>query len=444
MINKLTSNPKIVYLYYMFPWMIGLLSLSSVSIIDGYFLGNYVGAQALAVVNLAFPVLSLISSVEIMIGTGSSIRCGRYLGEGNVQDASRIFTQSSVAIFVSIALLSLFAISSLDLLILLLGADESLAPLLYSYLLTILLFQLFLPSGFILNFFVALDNNPILSSVAMTSTAVINILLTWLFVVQLDLGIIGAALGSGISGFFGFIVLCGHFVSKKRQLQWVFVKKQWTEIFTTMKNGISDGIGDASSALFALIFNWIMIIKFGVNGLVAMAVVNFMLEIQSTMAFGLGDTLQMLVSANSSAKKYDRVSAFLKLSLVSGLIIGVVFILLTLFHSEAITAFFISQEKTEVLTLVNDIFHLIFPVFILSGFNIILMAYFSALEKPLYSGGIAFARTLFFPALLLLTLPLFLGDTGVFIAIVMAELLTCFLSIYFFKKSYGNLYSVNN
>ena len=75
--NKLTGKPLMVYLYHLIPWTLGLLCLSSVSIIDGYFLGNYVGSDALAVVNLAFPVVSLIMSVEIMIATGASIRCGR-------------------------------------------------------------------------------------------------------------------------------------------------------------------------------------------------------------------------------------------------------------------------------------------------------------------------------------------------------------------------------
>lgn len=432
--NKLTGKPLLVYLYHLIPWTLGLLCLSSVSIVDGYFLGNYVGSDALAVVNLAFPVVSLIMSVEIMIATGASIRCGRYLGEGNTDDASRIFSQSVLTVFGSVALLALLAILNLDTLVLLLGANEQLAPQLYDYLLVILLFNLFLPSGFILNFFVGLDHNPMLASISMISTAGVNILLTWLFVGQMDMGVTGAALGSGISAFSGLLILCTHFLRKQRQLRWTLIRDKWREVFSTMKNGISDGVSDASAALIALLFNWIVITEFGVTGLVAMTVVNFLLKTQTTMLFGFGDTLQMLVSANSGAQQHDRVATFLKLTQGSGVMVGFGFILLALFGSEFVANLFIAQTEADTLQLIEQIFQFIFPVFLLSGVNIVLMAYFAALEKPVYSGGIALARSLVFPALLLLALPVLLGGMGAFIAIPVAELLTVLVSIIFLRQ----------
>lgn len=369
-----------------------------------------------------------------MIATGASIRCGRYLGEGNTDDASRIFTQAVLTVFGSVALLALLAILSLDTLVLLLGANEQLAPQLYDYLLVILLFNLFLPSGFILNFFVGLDHNPMLASISMISTAGVNILLTWLFVGQMDMGVTGAALGSGISAFAGLLILCTHFLRKQRQLRWTLVRDKWMEVFSTMKNGISDGVSDASGALIALLFNWVVITEFGVTGLVAMTVVNFLFKTQSTMLFGFGDTLQMLVSANNGAQQHDRVATFLKLTQGSGILAGLGFILLALFGSESIANFFIAQTETDTLQLIEQIFQFIFPVFLLSGINIVLMAYFAALEKPVYSGGIALARSLVFPALMLLTLPALFKGSGVFIAIPAAELLTLLLSLFFFKQ----------
>ena len=436
-LNKLTGKPLMVYLYHLIPWTLGLLCLSSVSIIDGYFLGNYVGSDALAVVNLAFPVVSLIMSVEIMIATGASIRCGRYLGEGNSDDASRIFTQAVLTVFGSVALLALLAILSLNTVILLLGANEHLAPQLYDYLLVILLFNLFLPSGFILNFFVGLDHNPTLASISMISSAGVNIVLTWLFVGQMDMGIVGAALGSGISAFSGFLILCSHFLRKQRQLRWTFVRDKWLEVFSTMKNGISDGIGDASGALIGLLFNWIVITEFGVTGLVAMSIVNFLLKIQTTMHFGFGDTLQMLVSANSGARQHDRIATFLKLTQGSGIVVGLGFILLALFGSEFVANLFIGRAETDTLQLTGQIFQWVSPVFLLSSINIVLMAYFAALEKPTYSGSIALARSLIFPALMLLILPTLLAGPGTFIAIPAAELLTLFLSLFFLKQQMG-------
>ena len=72
--NKLTGQPLLSFLYHVIPWTFGFVCLSSVSVIDGYFLGNFVGEDALAVVNLSIPVITLITSLEIMVAAGASVR----------------------------------------------------------------------------------------------------------------------------------------------------------------------------------------------------------------------------------------------------------------------------------------------------------------------------------------------------------------------------------
>ena len=104
-------------------------------------------------------------------------RCGHYLGKEDTGNASRLFSQSILAVFLAVAILSLLAFIFLDQVVLFLGANEALAPQLREYLKVILLFNLFLPSGFALNYFVSLDNNPLLASASMFGSAGINILM---------------------------------------------------------------------------------------------------------------------------------------------------------------------------------------------------------------------------------------------------------------------------
>ena len=181
-------------------------------------------------------------------------------------------------------------------------------------------------------------------------------LLSWLFVTQMEMGVVGAALGSGIGAFAGFVILTGHFFTKRHRLYWVFTKKGWKELFSTSKNGISEGINDISYSLITLLFNWVIIIEFGAEGLIAMAVVNFLLEIQTSVVFGFGDTLQLLVSSNQGARRYDRVSAFLKLTLLSSVLVGVFFIIISLVGSRSIAGFFIQSETSETYRLIQQVF----------------------------------------------------------------------------------------
>ena len=395
------------------------------------------GPEALAAISLSIPIVALIFSTEIMLGAGASVRCGYYLGEGDSGNASRIFSQAIMTVFLSVALMSLVALFFLDSLVGWLGADEVLAPLLREYLLYIILFNLFLPSGFVLNYFVSLDGNPVLASASMFVTAVTNIFLSWLMVTQLDMGVAGVAIGSGVGYFAGFLLLLvGHFgFTRKRQLRWNCIRDKWTEVFTASKNGISEGINDLSEGVTMLVFNWVIMLEFGAPGLVALAIAYVILDVQATLVFGFGDALQQLISVNQGAGKPKRVASFLRLAVYSSLLIGLLSMVVGGLYSDYITNFFVAQGELVDYELVASVLLLISPVFVLGGLNTVLTAYFTGLEKPLYSGLIVLMGTLVFPLGALLILTYMYGGIGAFWAISVAELMTLLLALWLYRKN---------
>ena len=74
--------------------------MTSASLVDGIFIGNYEGVTALAAVNLIIPILTLLFGVGMMLSIGGSVRAGKYLGEGDTTAASAIF--SKTLLFVAI------------------------------------------------------------------------------------------------------------------------------------------------------------------------------------------------------------------------------------------------------------------------------------------------------------------------------------------------------
>lgn len=434
--DKLTGHPAASFFYHGLPWTFGYLCLSSVSIIDAFFLGNYVGSDALAAVTLSVPIVTLIFASEIMLGAGASVRCGTYLGKGDTRNASRIFSQAILTVYLSIAVMSLAVLFFLDPIIGLLGADETLAPILKEYLQVLILFNLFLPSGFVLNYFVSIDGNPVLASASMFVSAATNIFLSWLLITKLDMGVAGVAIGSGVGYFAGFLTLVGHFFSKrKRQLYWTWIRERWLEVFTAAKNGISEGINDLSAGIIALLLNWVVMLELGLPGLVALTIAGIILDIQSTLVFGLGDALQQLVSVNNGAKKYQRIAAFLKLAAQSSLVIGLFSVAAGVLWSDGIADFFMESADEENYALVSQVIILISPVFLFSGINTIIAAYFTGLENPLYSGLIALMGTLVFPVVMVLSLMYLFGGLIVFWAISVAEFLTLLLALYLYRRN---------
>jgi len=92
--DPLSSPILKVFSFYTIPSLIGLLAMSSATLVDGIFVGHFVGANALAAINLIFPFLSLLFALALMLGVGGSVRAGKYLGEKNPAAASAIFSKT--------------------------------------------------------------------------------------------------------------------------------------------------------------------------------------------------------------------------------------------------------------------------------------------------------------------------------------------------------------
>ena len=76
--------------------VLGLIAMTSAMLVDGLFIGNYVGVTALAAVNLIIPISTLLFGVGMMLSIGGSVRAGKYLGEYDHPAASAIFSKTLV------------------------------------------------------------------------------------------------------------------------------------------------------------------------------------------------------------------------------------------------------------------------------------------------------------------------------------------------------------
>ena len=95
--NRVLAGPTIpTFFYYVIPSMIGLLSLTTASLVDGIFVGNIVGSDALAAVSLLLPYLTFLIAISLMLAIGGAVTAGKYLGEGNTAAASGIMSKTLI------------------------------------------------------------------------------------------------------------------------------------------------------------------------------------------------------------------------------------------------------------------------------------------------------------------------------------------------------------
>ena len=423
-----------VFFQYSIPSVLGMLAISSASIVDGFFIGNYVGDSGLAAINISFPIFSLLFGFALMLAIGSSVVSGKLIGEGDTKNASIIFSKTMICITLFSFLACTVLFLNIETILHLFGADKNLTTIAIEYLSIMLIFIPFLMIGVVLDYFVRVDNRPNLAFVALLLSAIINVLLDWFMIVYLQKGIFGAALATGISQLTLLVILLPHFFSKKATLKFVKPIGSYIQVIKAAYNGVSEFVNEISVGITTLIFNYVMIKNFSIEGIAAFTVINYLLLIGIMISFGISDSLQPIISKNFGAKKTNRIEGFLKLAFIFTSLVGIVMTLLIIFIPDTLANIFLEDTNYQTKQIVLDFATFIWIAFLFNGINLVISAYLTAIHKPLSSMIIALSRSFVFPVFFIFTLQFLFGTQGIFLAIPMAEAITFIIAIILFRK----------
>jgi Na+-driven multidrug efflux pump len=427
------SIPR-VFFYYAAPAVFGLLATSSASLIDAMFLGNFVGAPALAAVNLATPIISTVFALVFMLAIGGSVTAGLHLGAKQDQLAGDVFTKTLATSLGLGVLLSGLALVFLPQVIRSLGANEELAPLVNEYLGVLFWFVPSLIAGVGLYYFVVVDGRLMLASLSLSGSALLNVGLDYWFIVELDAGIQGAAWATGISQILILPVLAPHFFGKRARIRFQPLHGSWSVVFRSAINGFSEFTNEISVAIVTLMFNWVMISRLGTEGVAAFTVVQYLLFLGVMINYGFSEALQPAISKNLGAGQPHRILGFLNVALLSSLVVGLAFAAMLLLMPELLIGLFLQEDAARTAGIAYDFIALFWPAFLFIGINITLTSYFTSLHQPLPSAIIAISRSLILPAILLVSLPHWFGDTGVYLTVPVAEAITLVIAFSLLRR----------
>ncbi|MCP4131012.1 MAG: MATE family efflux transporter [bacterium] len=420
---------------YLLPSVVGILAMTSASIIDGIFIGNVVGIKALAAVNLIMPILSLLFGVGLMLAIGGSVRGGKYLGEKNNSAASAVFSKTIIVVAIYGTLVILLGVIFEIPLFKALGANASLFPVMSEYYLVIMPFLIFQLGTIVLYFFVRLDGYPSLSAMALVAGSIVNIILDYLFIAVFGWGLHGAALATGISQVLPMLVLVTYFFSKKRKLKFSFKQSNWGEVFHSAYNGMSEFINEISAGGIAFILNRMLIQRAGVEGVAAITVVNYLLMIGFMVFFSISDTSQVMISQNYGAKNTLRIQQFLNAAFVNIALVSVLCILILTSYNKSLIMLFLKPEGTaRTVALAQEFIAYIWPLFLFAGINMLFTGYLTAIHLPFQSGVVAICRSLVLPAGFLMILYSVFNDYRFVMALPVSECVTFLMGTWLFLR----------
>lgn len=422
-IDLRTKDTKKLYFSYLVPSILGMMLMAINILVDGIFVSNGIGPEALAGINIAVPIFSILLSISLWIGMGGATLYSIALGENKPEKARSIFTQSFfLAIFIvgSLIIIGLWKQREIAYLF---GASDEIFPYVRDYLSVILTFGIIYVMENILSIFIRNDGNPKLAMLGLGITAILNIVFNYIFIFIWDMGVSGAAYGTILSTVIGFVVLLSHFVRKKSILKFTALRFKGSTILEILQIGLPSFIVEASIAVTVIAYNITFMHFVGEIGVTSYAVINYVHSVFIMLFIGVGAALQPLVSFHHGAKLYGRLQQFVRLGLVTGILLGIGILLIGWFEGETIIALFgVTSEQVMIYT--KQGITLFFIGYIFLGFNLVYAECFQAIEKIKLSSAIILMRSLILFLPLLWILPTFFGSDSIWLAFPLAEGLT--------------------
>ena len=425
-------------LRFALPSIIMVLVASIYGVVDGIIISNYTDVEHFAALNLILPYITLLGATGLMFGTGGSALVGKILGEGKTLRANKIFSLLTYTTITFGILLGILGYMTSDSVASFLGADETMQKLSFEY--SGIIFK-FLPCYVLQLYFQSLLTTAERPKLALKITllaGVANILLDIILVIHLDKGLVGAAYATGISQVLGGVLPLIYFIfhSGKSSINIKLGTPIWHphSIYKSCSNGLSEWLMSVSLAIVSFLYYYILL-KSG-NGQIGVdtyGVLLYFSYIFIAISVGFSRGVSPVISYHYGAKDKQELHSLLvrglRIVFLLNLISGIAAWLL----SYPLVNIFVGHDKVLYEYTVQA-FHIYSLHFFVTGFNIYISAFFTALNNGKYSGGISVLRTIIFESLCIFTLWSLFSVDKIWWGVTIAEVFTCFIAFGFLAR----------
>jgi len=417
----LNGNLRSLLFRFSTPAIIGMLVSALYNVIDTLFVGQGVGALAIAALTIVMPIQLLMMAVGIMIGVGSASVISRALGAKQDERALKAFgtsilTNLSISVFFMI-----LAYAFIDKLLVFFGASPDTLPYARDYMSIVLI-------GFISFSFVICSNNliraegkPRTAMYSMVIGAVANIILDAVFIFVLDMGVRGVAIATIISQVLSAIFILFFFSSSRSIYSFnrKAFKYRWYLAKETISVGFPSFLLQVIGGVIFLIFNRVILHYGGDIYIAIMGIGLRMLSLIQMPIIGISQGFSTLVSFNYGANQYTRVKKILREAFIWTLVFaGTGFLAIMLFPGQLISIFASDPELISKGITPLRIVVIFLPII---GFQVLGGSLFQAIGKTAPALIIILSRQLLLLIPALIILPWFFGLTGVWMSVPISD-----------------------
>ncbi len=425
-LERIRNNTAGMILQYSIPAIIAMVLTSLITVVDGYFIGNYVGEQGIAAVNLGLPVIYLFLSVGLMVSVGGVAIAGMALGAGDMEACGQVFRQTIVTTVVAAVMTGLLVALFFEPVLDVLGAKGLVREYFRTYYGILLLELVVMAVNSSFGMFIRGEGDPQYYMKVNVVSVLTNIALDYIFAAVLRAGIAGIASASLISALVSLGLILFFFLRKAKVYRLGRFSFSLDVLRRTLFNGSSEFIGEMSTGIAMFAYNYVIMRRIGVSGVTAFTIVGYVSYVFGMIVVGFGQGASPLVSFSYGAGEHGLAGRLRRRTNGMVCAIGAAVFVVMGFLSEWYSGLFVKNDA--IRGMVQSGMMIFMVSFFFSGINAVTSFYFTSIGKSLESAVISLSRGLVVLLACIFVLPAYLGMTGVWLAAPVTEFVTICIS----------------
>ncbi|MDE6453771.1 MAG: MATE family efflux transporter [Muribaculaceae bacterium] len=406
---------------YSLPAVTGMLVMSLYNVVDRIFIGQGVGADAIAGLAVTFPVLNITTALGVLVGAGSSSRVSILLGEGRMADAERTLGNSLTMLVVFAASYMTLFYAFMDPVLRLFGASDVTLPYARA------LIEALLPGLFMTNLAFSLNNimrasgYPGRAMMTMVIGAAVNIALDPVFIFGLDMGIRGAAIATDIAMCVSAVFVFAHFFRRDVTLRFRrgTFRPEAAVVGSIVAIGAAPSLVNFAASFINVLINNALLGHGGDIAVGAAGIFTTYATLLTTFVLGICLGMQPIVGYNYGAGQIHRLRRVFGLAVCSATAVcvagyaGAQLMPHVIARAFTVDAGLIGVTTTGLRTAMGA-----FPVV---GFQIVATTLFQSIGAAGRSVFLSLTRQVLFVIPLLLVLPDAMGLRGVWLSFPLSD-----------------------
>lgn len=431
--NLLTAPIFKLYIAYLVPTLIAMLSNSLYCLVDVYFISKGAGSVGLAALNIAMPIFTIYSAIGLTFGVGGATVMAVAEGSHHMEDRNKAFTLSVVIMLGIGILISVFGTIFLEPFAYALGSSEALLPYVKLYMGPINVSAFAFVLMYAASILIRADHAPKLAMNAMLVGNISNMVLDYVFVMLFDMGLQGAAVATCISPFLTVIGVSFHFIKKKNTVHFTkncFHKDLFLRIFS---NGLGSGIMEISAGAIILLFNVVILHLADELFLASYAIVTNIAYVCKGLLNGFAQGIQPIISANFGAGNQARVKESLKVSIRFASCFAIIIYLVFLIWPQGVAALFANGDQNLIVQSGTGI-RLYFTSLVFTAIITMIMYFFQSIERGKISTLLAVLKGFVYVVMGMTALIALFGIQAIWLSVTTAELCALATAVFIMKK----------